>query len=137
MVAIDDMFELANELRNQGRAKRIQLRFFQNYWTIIRATRKDMWFMQQWAEFTRTYANTRNLWLASKKLPTSTFDFAQTQLKNLDLRIGSASYRPDIAHNVILESRANGQKLSVGQRVTKGSKIDLVVGTSREGSKDD
>lgn len=62
----------------------------------------------------------------------STFDFAQTQLKNLDLRIGSVSYRPDIAHNVILESRVNGQKLGVGQRVNKGSKIDLVVGTYTE-----
>lgn len=60
----------------------------------------------------------------------STFDFAQTQLKNLDLRIGSVSYRPDIAHNVILESSVNGQKLNVGQRVLKGSKIDLVVGTT-------
>lgn len=62
----------------------------------------------------------------------STFDFAQTQLKNLDLRIGNVSYRPDIAHNVILESRVNGQELSVGQRVNKGSKIDLVVGTDTE-----
>ena len=67
----------------------------------------------------------------------STFDLAQKQLRNLDLRIGSVSYRPDIAHNVILESRANGQKVSVGQRVTKGSKIDLVVGTYRKGSMDD
>ena len=62
----------------------------------------------------------------------STFDLAQKQLRNLDLRIGSVSYRPDIAHNTILESRANGEKLSVGQRVTKGSKIDLVIGTYRE-----
>lgn len=62
----------------------------------------------------------------------STFDFAQTQLKNLDLRIGSVSYRPDIAHNTILESRAKGQKLSAGQSIIKGSKIDLVIGTHRE-----
>lgn len=62
----------------------------------------------------------------------STFEFAQKQLKNLDLRIGNVSYRPDIAHNVILESRVNGQELSVGQRVNKGSKIDLVVGTDTE-----
>lgn len=67
----------------------------------------------------------------------STFDFALTQLKNLDLRIGSVSYRPDIAHNMVLESRLNDQKLGAGQRVTKGSKIDLVVGTYMEGSKDD
>ena len=67
----------------------------------------------------------------------STFDFAQAQLKSLDLRIGSVSYRPDIAHNTILESRGNGQILSVGQPVIKGTKIDLVVGTYTEGSKDD
>lgn len=62
----------------------------------------------------------------------STFDFAQTQLENLDLRIGRVSYQPDIAHNAILESRLNGQKLTVGQSVIKGSKIDLVIGTHRE-----
>lgn len=41
----------------------------------------------------------------------STFDFAQKQLKNLDLRIGTVSYRPDIAHNFILESRARGEEI--------------------------
>jgi len=66
-------------------------------------------------------------------LSKSTFEFAQKQLKNLDLRIGNVSYRPDIAHNMILESSTNGQKLSVGQRVNKGSKIDLVVGSDMQG----
>ena len=70
--------------------------------------------------------------VAFPDLTGSTFDFAQTQLKNLDLGIGSVSYRPDIAHNAILESSVNGQKLSVGQRVIKGSKIDLVVGSYTE-----
>ena len=70
--------------------------------------------------------------IAFPDLSGSTFDFAQKQLKQLDLRIGTVSYRPDIAHNTILESRAKGEKLSVGQRVTKGSKIDLIIGTYSE-----
>jgi eukaryotic-like serine/threonine-protein kinase len=59
----------------------------------------------------------------------SSFEFAQKQLKSLDLKIGTIQYRTDIAHNAILESRINGRKLSAGDPVTKGSRIDLVIGT--------
>jgi eukaryotic-like serine/threonine-protein kinase len=62
----------------------------------------------------------------------STFDFAQKQLKNLNLKIGTIRYQPDIANNAILESRLNGKKISAGHHVTKGSKIDLVIGTYNE-----
>jgi eukaryotic-like serine/threonine-protein kinase len=58
----------------------------------------------------------------------STFDFAQKQLKSLDLKIGTIRYRPDIAHNAILESKINGRKIKSGEQVAKGARIDLVIG---------
>lgn len=62
----------------------------------------------------------------------STFDFAQKQLKTLDIRIGSVKYRPDIAINSILEISLNGTKIQVGQRIPKGSRIDLLIGSSTD-----
>ena len=60
----------------------------------------------------------------------STFDFAQKQLKNSDIKIASIKYRPDLAMNSILEMSLNGTKIKKGQRIPKGSKIDLVIGSS-------
>ncbi len=59
----------------------------------------------------------------------STFDFAQRQLKSLDLKIASVKYRPDIAPGSILELLFNGIKVQAGQKIPKGSKVDLIVGT--------
>ena len=77
-----------------------------------------------------------NLKLNAKKPPTvkypdlngSTFEFAQNQLKTLDLRIGTIEYRPDIAQNSILESKINGREIYSGQLISKGTKIDLIIG---------
>lgn len=77
-----------------------------------------------------------NLTLNAKNPPTvgypdltgSTFEFAQKQLKSLGLKIGNVQHRPDIAHNAILESTINGQRINPGERVSKGSTIDLVIG---------
>jgi beta-lactam-binding protein with PASTA domain len=60
----------------------------------------------------------------------STFDFVQKQLKPLDIRIGNVRYRPDIAINSILEMSLNGTKIQTGQRIPKGSRIDLLIGSS-------
>jgi beta-lactam-binding protein with PASTA domain len=77
-----------------------------------------------------------NLKVNVKKPPTvkypdlngSTFELAQNQLKMLDLRPGTIKYRPDIAHNSILESSVNGVKIHAGQLISKGTKIDLTIG---------
>lgn len=81
-----------------------------------------------------------NLKLNAKRPPTvkypdlygSTFEFAQNQLKSLDLRIGTIEYRPDIAQNSILESKTNGTKIDLGQLIPKGTKIDLIIGGSTD-----
>src|SRR5687768_15110112 len=77
-----------------------------------------------------------NLKLNAPKPPTvkypdlngSTFEFAQSQLKSLDLRIGTIEYRPDIAQNSILESKTGRTKIHPGQLIPKGTKIDLIIG---------
>ncbi len=58
----------------------------------------------------------------------STFEFAQKQLKSLGFTVGSIQYRPDIAHNAVLESRVGGHSSKPGDKVPKGSSIELVIG---------
>lgn len=60
----------------------------------------------------------------------STFDFAQRQLKQLDLKVGTIQYKPDIAHNVILESKVMGNTVHAGQGIPKGSTVDLIIGSN-------
>jgi len=61
----------------------------------------------------------------------TTLDFAQRQLKSCDLTLGGIRYKQDIAHNAILEARVNGQLINTGDRIKKGSAIDLVIGTRK------
>jgi beta-lactam-binding protein with PASTA domain len=58
----------------------------------------------------------------------STFEFAQKQLKIFGFTVGSIQYRPDIAHNAILESKLGGHTIKPGDKVPKGSSIELVIG---------
>lgn len=62
----------------------------------------------------------------------STFELAQKQLRNSDLKIGSVEYRPDLANNIILESKLRGETIAAGQRISKGSTIHLVIGTFKD-----
>jgi beta-lactam-binding protein with PASTA domain len=60
----------------------------------------------------------------------STLDFAQKQLTSLDLKTGSINFRPDMAVNTVLEVNIGTKAISAGQRISKGSTIDLLVGIS-------
>ena len=61
-------------------------------------------------------------------LTDSNFDLALERLKSLDLRIGTIEYRQDIADNSILESKVEGKAIQTGEFISKGTKVDLVVG---------
>ncbi|MFA6261996.1 MAG: PASTA domain-containing protein [Bacteroidia bacterium] len=54
---------------------------------------------------------------------------AQTMLQSVGLKVGQLIYKPDIAQNVVLEQRFQGQPIAIGNKVPKGSNIDLVLGT--------
>lgn len=53
---------------------------------------------------------------------------AQLELRSLGLQLGDITYKPDFALNTILAQFHQGQPLSAGQEIPKGSKIDFEVG---------
>lgn len=53
---------------------------------------------------------------------------AQLIMKTYDLKLGEIQYVPDLALNAILGQRIEGREVLEGERIPKGSVIDLVVG---------
>ena len=53
---------------------------------------------------------------------------AQIVLESYQLLLGDIRYVPDLAQNAVLEQWHNGKKIEEGTYISKGSKIDLVVG---------
>lgn len=56
------------------------------------------------------------------------FRNAEMVLKNMGLKIGDTSYRPDFASNSILEQVYNGSSIKPGTKIRKGSVISMVLG---------
>lgn len=57
-----------------------------------------------------------------------TFIEVKAMLTNYGLKLGDTSYQSDIAKDAVLSFSYAGQKLKVGQKIPKGSRIDLVLG---------
>lgn len=53
---------------------------------------------------------------------------AQAMLSNYGLKVGDTTYQADIARDAILGFSFAGQAIRVGQKIPKGSKIDLILG---------
>lgn len=53
---------------------------------------------------------------------------AELVLRNLGLRIGDTTFRPDFAKNTVLEALFRGNPISAGTKIKMGSTIDLVLG---------
>jgi len=53
---------------------------------------------------------------------------AEMVLKNMDLKIGDTTFKPDFAKNAILEQHYNGAPINPGTQIRKGSTITLVLG---------
>lgn len=56
------------------------------------------------------------------------FRNAEMVLKNMDLKIGDTTFKPDFAKNAVLEQRYNGMSIAPGTKLRKGSVISLVLG---------
>lgn len=56
------------------------------------------------------------------------FRNAEMVLKNMDLKIGDTTFKPDFAKNAVLEQRYNGSLIAPGTKIRKGSVISLVLG---------
>lgn len=57
-----------------------------------------------------------------------TFIEVRAMLSNYGLKLGDTTYQPDIARDAVLSFSYAGQKLRAGQKIPKGSRIDLVLG---------
>jgi len=89
--------------------------------------------------FARVKVNRRiQLWLNPRVPPLVVFpelvytspDFARAQLESLGLKIGYTCYRPDLAKDAVIECRRQGVVIRAGEKIRKGTTIDLVIGTA-------
>jgi beta-lactam-binding protein with PASTA domain len=53
---------------------------------------------------------------------------AEMQLKNMGLRIGDTTFKPDFAKNSVLEQWYNGSPVAPGTKLQQGGEISLVLG---------
>jgi len=63
------------------------------------------------------------------KLTDISFRQALVQLENAGLQAGNISYQPSEFHNLVLKATLDGLEIVQGEKVNKGTKIDLVVGS--------
>jgi beta-lactam-binding protein with PASTA domain len=56
------------------------------------------------------------------------FRNAEMILKNMGIRIGDTTFKPDFAKNSVLEQRYNGEKIDPGAKLRMGSSVSLVLG---------
>lgn len=56
------------------------------------------------------------------------FRNAEMVLKNMDLKIGDTTFKPDFARNAVLEQWYNGAPIAPGTPIRKGSVVSLVLG---------
>jgi eukaryotic-like serine/threonine-protein kinase len=56
------------------------------------------------------------------------FRNAEMVLKNMNIRIGDTTFKPDFARNSVLEQWYNGALITPGTKLRMGSKINLVLG---------
>jgi len=59
---------------------------------------------------------------------------AEPKLIALGFQIGSITYQPNIARNMVLEMRHKGKKLAPGTKLMKTSTVDLVLGDGKGGA---
>lgn len=58
---------------------------------------------------------------------------AQAMLLAAGLKTGELIYKPDIAQNVVLAQQVAGNPVAAGDKVAKGTAIDLILGSGLEG----
>ncbi len=78
-------------------------------------------------------------WKFPKNLIRRTRRQVEPTLRSLGFEIGTISYKPDVAKDVVLEMRHKGQIVEPGMKLMKTSKIDLVLGdgSGRYGMKEE
>lgn len=49
-------------------------------------------------------------------------------LQSYGLKVGKLTYKPDLAKDVVLETRVGGKAVNAGAEIKKGDKVDLILG---------
>ena len=62
------------------------------------------------------------------KLTDLSVKIARIKLQSLGLNVGDIKYEPDMAFNAVLRQEFEGEEITEGTGIFKGSEIDLVVG---------
>ncbi len=62
---------------------------------------------------------------------------AESTLASAGLTLGSITYKPYIGKDMVLEVKSNGKIVKAGEKILKGSKIDLVLGDGSGGFEDE
>jgi beta-lactam-binding protein with PASTA domain len=57
-----------------------------------------------------------------------TFRQAGAKLESFGLKVGRITYEPNMGINIVLAQRQNGREVLPGDSVTKGARVDLVLG---------
>lgn len=69
--------------------------------------------------------------VAVPQLTDISFRQAQVLIENSSLQIGQIDYRPSQFNNLVLEVRYNSEPVKPGQKLPKGSTIDLTIGRTQ------
>lgn len=64
-----------------------------------------------------------------------TYRYAERRLQSLGLEIGKIRYEPHLAKDVVIQIEQGGRILRKGDKITKGSVIDIVLGDGSLGFK--
>lgn len=64
-----------------------------------------------------------------------TFRQAKARIESYGLKLGNLEYVPDLAENAVLGQKVNGRNMKAGAYVSKGARIDLVLGNGLSNAK--
>lgn len=64
-----------------------------------------------------------------------TFRQAKARIESYGLKLGNLEYVPDLAENAVLGQKVNGRNVKAGAYVSKGARIDLVLGNGLSNAK--
>lgn len=59
---------------------------------------------------------------------------AKVLIESIGMRLGQITYQPSDYDDLVLEQRVNGKKIEAGQKIPKGTFIELIVGCRNSGS---
>ena len=96
--------------------------------TVLEQTPKADKTVKQGRKIYLTLAASKPPQIAMPKLVDRSLRQATSLMETYGLELGELIYKPDMCTNCILEQQINGKKIEAGERIRRGSTIDLVVG---------